>query len=232
MGGGVRARGPIPDPRLQARPFAPRRDVDPGLHRFGEQRGGLLFVPTGYEPSVPPPFLLALHGSGGSADSWSRLFDVCDARGIVLLAVDSRDRTWDRVHGEFGPDVAFIDAALRFAFDRCVVDPSRLGLAGFSDGASYALSLGVSNGDLFTHLIAWSPGFTNPSEPIVGRPGVFVSHGTRDGVLPVRASRDGIVPIFEMDGYEPVYVEFDGRHEMPPEIVGQALDWFTGTPRL
>ncbi len=30
---------------------------------------------------------------------------------------------------------------------------------GFSDGASYALSLGVPNGDLFTHIVAFSPGF-------------------------------------------------------------------------
>lgn len=31
--------------------------------------------------------------------------------------------------------------------------------AGFSDGASYALSLGLPNGNLFSHIVAFSPGF-------------------------------------------------------------------------
>jgi len=34
---------------------------------------------------------------------------------------------------------------------------------GFSDGASYALSVGITNGDLFTHVIAFSPGFVAPA---------------------------------------------------------------------
>lgn len=216
------------DPRLTARPFAPRVNAEAGVHRFGEQldRDGFLYVPQGYEPSVPAPFIVALHGGGGDADRWESLFPACDTHGIVLLAPDSRGRTWDRVHGEFGPDVGFIDSALRFAFDRCHVDFERLALAGFSDGASYALSLGVSNGDLFTHLIAWSPGFTNPTDPIVGRPSVFVSHGTGDRVLPVEASREGIVPIFEMDGYDTHFVQFDGLHEIPSEVLDRTLDWF------
>ena len=146
----------------------------------------------------------------------------------MLLGPESRGRTWDRTEGDFGPDVAFIDATLRYTFERCVVDPARIALAGFSDGASYALSLGPSNGDLFTHLIAWSPGFSSPDDPIVGTPAVFVSHGTLDRVLPVAASRIGIVPMFEMDGYEIEYREFDGAHEMPPDVVNRAFDWFLG----
>lgn len=216
------------DPRLTARPYPPRIRSEPGLQGFGEQldRGGLLYIPSGYSPDRPVPFMLALHGSGGSADRWTSLFETCDARGVALLAPSSRASTWDRVGGDFGPDVGFIDSALRYAFDRVVVDPTRIAMAGFSDGASYALSLGPSNGDLFTHLIAWSPGFTNPSDPIVGRPRVLVSHGRQDRVLPIQASIDGIVPIFEMDGYDTRYLEFDGTHEMPPDVVRETFDWF------
>ena len=46
--------------------------------------------------------------------------------------------TWDRVGGFFGPDVAYIDLALGITFDRCAIDPARVCLAGFSDGASSA----------------------------------------------------------------------------------------------
>jgi predicted esterase len=36
-----------------------------------------------------------------------------------------------------------------------------LAVSGFSDGASYALSIGPANGDLFTHVMAFSPGFAD-----------------------------------------------------------------------
>ena len=216
------------DPRLTARPHRPTNSPEIGLSHFGEDlpRGGLLYVPESYDVASPAPLIVALHGAGGRAESWERLFAASEERGFILMAPDSRDRTWDRVRTDFGPDVAFIDSALRHTFDRCAIDTGRLALAGFSDGASYALSLGPSNGDLFTHIIAWSPGFSDPTEPIVGSPSVFVSHGTADNVLPVSASRNGIVPMFEMDGYSVEYVEFEGRHEMPPAIASQALDWF------
>jgi phospholipase/carboxylesterase len=145
---------------------------------------------------------------------------------VVLLAPESRGGTWDRVGGVFGADVAFIDAALRHTFERCAIDEAHIALAGFSDGASYALSLGPSNGDLFTHLVAWSPGFSDPEEPIVGSPPVFVSHGTADRVLPVAGTRHALVPMFEMDGYAVDYVEFDGVHELPEDVIDATMDWF------
>ena len=40
--------------------------------------------------------------------------------------------------------------------------------SGFSDGASYALSLGAANGDLFTHIAAFSPGFMRPPVSVGG----------------------------------------------------------------
>ena len=224
------ASRPPRDPRLTARPYAPFRVPETGENHFGTnlERGGFLFVPESYAPSSPAPLIVALHGSGGSATTWSSLEESCTERGIVLLAPDSRGRTWDRVHGPFGPDVGFIDSALRYTFERCAIDPERIALAGFSDGASYALSLGPSNGDLFTHIIAWSPGFSRREEPTVGEPRVFVSHGRADDVLPVTASRNGIVPLFEMDGYSVEYAEFEGRHEIPPDVRTRALDWFLG----
>lgn len=214
--------------RLTARPRRPFRAVRTGQTRIGENldRGGYLFVPESYREYQPAPLVLALHGGGGHAGRWSNLYDECEDRGIVLVAPDSRDRTWDRIGGAFGPDVAFIDAVLRFTFERCAIDPLRIALAGFSDGASYTLSLGPPNGDLFTHLMAWSPGFSDPEEPIVGQPKIFVSHGTDDKVLPVNLSRSAIVPMFDMDGYEVTYVEFAGPHELPTEVVDESLDWF------
>ena len=216
------------DPRLTARPRRPTQSAPIGAVRVetDEGDGGILYVPEQYSPTTPAPLIVALHGGGGRAESWERLYAPCEKYGVGLLAPKSRGQTWDAIQGMFGPDVIFLDSALQFVFSQCAINPDKIALAGFSDGASYALSLGPSNGDLFTQLIGFSPGFSYPEEPIVGRPQVFISHGSKDRVLPVALSRDGIVPMFAMDGYNIHYEEFSGGHEIPPEIMTKAMDWF------
>jgi phospholipase/carboxylesterase len=170
---------------------------------------------------------LTLHGAGGDARSGiSHFLHLVDAAGVVLLAPESRGRTWDVLVGDFGPDVEFIDRTLEWAFDRLALDTRRLAITGFSDGASYALSLGLTNGDLFTHLIAFSPGFMAPAQRR-GKPPAFVSHGTRDGVLPIERCSRRIVPQLDREGYKVHYREFDGPHTVPYSVAREALDWFT-----
>jgi phospholipase/carboxylesterase len=152
---------------------------------------------------------------------------LADDAGFVLLAPASRAPTWDLLAGGWGDDVAFVDRALEAAFARCAVDPGRLALGGFSDGASYALSLGLTNGDLFTHVVAFAPGFLAPAEQ-VGAPRCYVAHGTRDAVLPVDACSRRIVPQLERAGYAVRYREFDGPHTVPADVAREAVDWLAG----
>ncbi len=216
------------DPRLTARPHSPSEPFTTGASQVGLEfeRDAILYVPQSYSPDVPAPLFVALHGAGGAGADWTGFYDDCEARGMVLLAPDSRSSTWDRISGQFAGDVWFLDAALDYTFDRCAIDAGHVALGGFSDGASYALSLGVSNGDLFTHLVAFSPGLMAPAEPLVGTPRIFVSHGTEDPILSVAASRDRIVPTLREDGYDVTYEEFAGGHQVPRVISDQALDWF------
>ena len=230
--GGAAGRG-----RLLSRP-APRASgttVKTGLRPLGlgSDRDGLIYVPTGYRATGKAPLVLTLHGSGGDARSGiSHFLDLADEFGIVLLSPESRGRTWDVLLGGYGPDVTFIDRALKQTFDRFSVDPGRLAMTGFSDGASYALSLGLTNGDLFSHLVAFSPGFMAPAVRR-GKPPVFVSHGTRDEVLPIEDTSRRIVPMLRREGYEVRYREFDGPHAVPKPVAREALEWLTtdrGTP--
>jgi phospholipase/carboxylesterase len=167
---------------------------------------------------------VALHGAGGSSDNWSSYITAAEARGFVLLAPDSRMITWAR--GEsIGPDMTFIDAALQHTFDRCRIDSTRIAFAGFSDGASHAISIGVSNGDLFTHLIVYSAGYYLPASPIVGNPPVYQSHGTNDLILPLAAGRSIEAQLLS-EGYDVTFQEFAGGHQVPPTISQASLDWF------
>ena len=131
-----------------------------------------------------------------------------------------------RSPARFDEDVAFLDRALEFVFARLAVDPARLAIGGFSDGASYALSLALANGDLFPRVVACSPGFVM-SAPTQGRPRVFVSHGTADQILPIDQCSRVIVPRLRTMGYEVTYREFEGRHEMPADVLDEALRWMT-----
>ncbi len=188
-------------------------------------REALLRVPAAAAAGGPCPLVVLLHGAGGTA---RRAIGMLGAAGeeapLLLLAIDAHDATWDVVRGGFGPDVAFLGAALSEVFATCPVDRERVVLGGFSDGASYALSLGLANGDLLTHLLAFSPGFAVPPAT-VGRPRVFVSHGTGDAVLPIDRCSRRIVPQLRAAGHDVAFHEFAGGHEVPQDVVGAALDW-------
>jgi phospholipase/carboxylesterase len=133
---------------------------------------------------------------------------------------------WDLSLGGYGQDVRFIDDALELTFGMCSVDPTRLALGGFSDGATYALSLGITNGDLFTDLIAFSPGYLKPATRR-GKPRIFVAHGRQDQVLAIDTTSRVIVPKLRKEGYDVHYEEFDGRHTVTVDEVGRAVRWFT-----
>jgi phospholipase/carboxylesterase len=146
---------------------------------------------------------------------------------VVVLVPDARDNTWDGIDSRIGPDVVFIDAALRHTFQRVAVDPQRIAIGGASDGASYALSLGLANGDLFTHLIAFAPGWIFTPAPPTGRPLIFIAHGTQDRVLPIDLTSRLMVPRLRNAGYHVTYREFDGVHAVPGPIAREALEWLT-----
>jgi phospholipase/carboxylesterase len=214
--------------RLAARPGAPTAaPARPGLHRLGlgGERDALLYVPRGYTPERPAGLVVMLHGAGGSARSGLRPFEEdADRRGRLLLAIDARGATWDAVLGGFGPDVAFIDRALAHVFATHAVDPARVAVEGFSDGASYALSLGLANGDLFRDVVAFAPGFV-VSAAAHGKPRVFVAHGREDRVLPIDRCSRWIVPRLRQQGLDVRYEEFDGGHGVPARIADAALRW-------
>ena len=214
--------------RLLSRPGSASASAPHGLHRLGLEAGrdGQLYVPRGYRAERPAPLVLMLHGAGGSADhGLAPLLALAEEYGLILLAPDSRGRTWDLLIGGYGADVEYIDRALAQAFGRYAVDPSRLAVEGFSDGASYALSLGLTNGDLFSHVLAFSPGFLAPATQR-GRPRIYVSHGVADQVLPIEACSRRIAPTVRRAGYDLRYVEFEGGHTVPPGVAREAVAFF------
>ena len=221
------------DGRLSARPGPATRSVLPGKQALdlALERDALLYVPAGYSPEQPAPLAVMLHGAGGSAvHGLALLQELADSSGMLLLAPPSRRSTWDIIYSGYGADIAFMDRALSATFARCAVDPRRIAIGGFSDGASYALSVGIMNGDLFTHILAFSPGFMAPTIQ-AGQPGIFIAHGIEDEVLPIDRCSRRIVPQLEDAGYAVRYREFAGPHIVPGALAIEGVDWFTTTPQ-
>lgn len=210
--------------RDAAVPSDPRRGTRPlGLDA---RRDGLMHVPAILAPDVPTPLLIMLHGAGASAsDVMPMVAGSADTHGVLVAAPDARGSTWDLIQRGYGPDVAFLDRMLDRLFGAYSVDPARIAIAGFSDGASYALSLGLGNGALFSDILALSPGFAAPSQT-EGRPRIFIAHGREDPVLPFERCGDRLAAALTQSGYDVAYRPFSGGHVVPSEIVEAAFARF------
>ena len=182
--------------------------------------------------------LVALHGAGGqAADVLDSFREAADANGIVLVIPQSSKGTWDMIEDlktrlgiemnvtpRYGKDLKAIDTALADLFSRVAVDPARVGIMGFSDGATYALSVGTANPQLFHEVIAFSPGpaFVGNSAPDQF---VFISHGENDHVLPFSTAR-GHVAKLRARKVPIEFEKFEGGHEVPRAIKEKAMAFF------
>jgi phospholipase/carboxylesterase len=217
------------DGRLTARPK--NRTDAPAATSMGKPislgldptRDAILYMPK--SATSPVPLLMFLHGATQSADDMAwYLNSAPDETGVAILAPNARDTTWDVMTDGFGVDVEFLNRALEHVFETVPVDPARVAIGGFSDGASYAIALGLINGDLFKRVLACSPGFIIDGAA-QGKPSFFISHGTGDQILPIDRCGRRVASGLKERGYEVTFREFDGRHEIPKDVMLEGLRW-------
>jgi phospholipase/carboxylesterase len=238
---------------LIAAPAAPALAAGPALTALppatplanGDARTGVLqlaggvyaYLPKGHT-AAPAPVLVALHGAGGQPNDVLTAFrEQADANGIILVIPQSIKGTWDmiedlksrlgiemNVQPRYGKDLKMIDAALADLFSKVAVDPARVGIMGFSDGATYALSVGTANPQLFKRVIAFSagPAFLGKSAPDQY---VFISHGEEDKVLPYTNAR-GFASKLRVRHVPVEFEKFTGGHEVPKAIKEKAFAFF------
>jgi phospholipase/carboxylesterase len=211
------------------------RTASSGLQKLSG-RNGLLYIPPDH--GEPLPLLILLHKAGGSASEWfsgsGSYAPYADKGHFIILAPDSPGQSWGTGPKEWGYDYVAINRALEEAFARCAIDRSRLAIGGFSDGASYALSLGLSNGDVFSYIIAFSPGFivTAQARARQGASGVevplvYIAHGSADNVLPIASTSRIFVSSLRKNGYTVEFREFSGGHHLSRQVADQAMSWLT-----
>ena len=204
--------------------------LTPGKWRLGisdSERDGTVYVPMSYTPSVPMPVLIILHGFRGTAEAVRVTFPLAEEYGVIVLAPESRDVTWGQSIPGFDEDVRYIGMAFRWISDVLSVDTTRVAMGGVSDGANYALNMGLSYGDTFNHLMIFSAGLFAPFRRD-GKPKVFLAHGRRDEQMPIERTARLFVPQLQADGYDVTYREYDGPHGAPAPVVREGFEWFAG----
>ena len=196
----------------------------------GERGGFSLYVPETWDGRTPMPLVVALHGGHGHGRDylWVWLREA-RARGMLLLAPTSRDRTWS-IMGGGDVDAEPMAAMVESVAGRYAVDRRRVLLTGMSDGATYALLAGLAEDAPYTHL-APACGVLHPMLLIGGRLGrakgrpIYLVHGALDWMFPVNAARMAREAL-EAVGASVVYREIeDLSHTYPRDENPAILDW-------
>jgi len=201
-------------PLLTARPRDVPLALPAGVTRVTHDGVDIVaYLPSSAVGRRRVPVAVFLHGALRTVEAFVAAFEpLLEETGVLMVAPYAAQGTWDVLRGVgFGPDVARLNAALEWTFASVPVDPTRLALTGFSDGATYTLALGRANGTLFTRLVAYSPGGLL-GVAASGKPHVVGSDGTEDSSLSYANSRDVIVPQLRALGYEVDFRSFTGDH--------------------
>ena len=165
------------------------------------RRTYLLAVPSGTPRRAP--LVIALHGLHGTA-RWmalqTGLLTEATERHVVLVTPDSLGPAWnDGRLGPHGPaDQRFIVALIGQLARRGVVDPHRVVLTGFSNGAEMSLVMAARHPQIFAGVVAVSGRLL--AGPVAARPAgpvnLWLVQGTQDPVQPLdgRPFRSRLLP--------------------------------------
>ena len=199
-----------------------------------ESRGGFsLYVPEAWDGQASMPLVVALHGGSGHGRDflWSWLREA-RGRNVLVLSPTAQDRTWS-IMGGADVDADRLRETIESVAARYPVDRARVLLTGMSDGATYALLLGLRSGPPFTHL-APACGVLHPLlfagglERAQDFP-IYLIHGALDWMFPVYTARMGRDALLSA-GARLVYREIeDLSHTYPRDENPRILDWLMGS---
>ena len=212
----------------------------PGVQKLAAN--AYFYRPEGASKS-PRPLIVLFHGAGMSAHGF--LYGAraeADRCGCLLLSVQSAGATWDTISlvnkaskgGSvtrdqlFGADTGRVEKALSTALRAGDADRSSVILLGFSDGASYALSLGLANPAIVRGVIAFAPGFHLEPAAINPKQRIFIAHSPSDEILSFERTRDDTVASLKKAGFDIRFRPFDGGHRVDRALLSEGVNFVMG----
>ena len=189
------------------------------------------------------PTLVLLHGRGDSAAGILPLAYEFERDDLLVISVQAPlelggmmagGYEWYRMRDAERPDEATRRASLAALAEfldtvkaAYPVDPERVVLLGFSQGAVMSLGAQALRPDSVAGVIALSGYFPIEVEPdagnLVGRP-AFVAHGVYDDIIPVDAGRR-TRDLLERHGVDLTYREYPMAHQVSAEEMDDVRTW-------
>ncbi|HTP30156.1 MAG TPA: alpha/beta fold hydrolase [Anaeromyxobacteraceae bacterium] len=198
-------------------------------------------------PSASPPLLVLLHGIGADEGDLLPLLPSLDPRFLVVSArapyPEPPGYRWYAIDWMTSPPTAdpaeiassrdLLASFLEEVRRAQGVDPSRVFLLGFSQGAIMALALLLARPDLVRGVVAHSgrlarlAGTGSRTEPLSGAE-VLLLHGEEDPVVPLVEGRKAYEVLRSLIGARVQFVEFPGLgHLISRESIAEAARWLT-----
>jgi polyhydroxybutyrate depolymerase len=154
----------------------------------GKSRRYIMRLPQNYDPSVPSPVVLALHGNGGNPSYWDSQGGARDIRAvledkailIVASAIDDQWRDYSQDSSEWPArieeELEYFDKILNDAKGELCVDEDRIFAMGFSGGGSFSGVLGCRRRDIRAIAVGGSVIYFDQSN-CVNTPAAWITIG-------------------------------------------------------
>ncbi|MGL4609966.1 MAG: extracellular catalytic domain type 1 short-chain-length polyhydroxyalkanoate depolymerase [Trueperaceae bacterium] len=184
----------------------------------GVERSYLLHVPPDYDPQIPLPLLLVLHGRGGNGESMEELSGfspLADEENFMVVYPNGLDKQWNFVQDPPGytrmrqDDVKFLLTLIDEISSMYAVDETRIFVTGFSNGGFMTQRLACAAPERFAAFASvGGAGFGGLAElcqrsvPL----SLLLMHGTEDTIVPWEGNtRRRLDPVLETFAFWSMY---------------------------
>lgn len=178
-------------------------DITDELTWQNRRRTYIVHVPPGYKSVQPAPLIIMLHGGAADATMMRRISGMnkyADQSGIIVAYPNGTGRlkskllTWNAGGccgysiGRKVDDISFLRQLIAKLRQEYAIDPSRIYLAGYSNGAMLAL-LAASRMSEIAAVASVAGSMTGKEPKPNGAVSVLMIHGRRDHHVPYKGGR-------------------------------------------
>jgi len=204
----------------------------------------LIIEPSLYNPERSYPLIILLHGFGSHMGDLAGLCPLLDTHSYLYICPNAplhielspgmQGYAWfpmgnEFTHESFNNGLDKITVFMKEICEKYDIQTDKIIFGGFSQGGMIAYHYGLSNPEMIRGVVALSSKIPSTeclqtSLPENRTQKIFISHGTRDVVIPVNYARRAR-QFLEDVGYQPTYKEYDMHHEISTENIGDLLKW-------
>ncbi len=222
----------VNDPRVQHRSYV--------MEETGETIPYALFVPSSYDPAIPAPLMVSLHGAGRQYDwlmNYAGFLDLAEHHGyVVVTPLGYTRRGGYGYRGDTEQDRRAeqdVMNVFRLVTEELNIDANRIYLWGHSMGGAGTYYLASRYPDIWAGLAAVAGGSMNAGyvdAAAIRHIPFLVLQGSDDRVVPTAGVRESVARMSEL-GMRHLYVEIPGGdHSLfisrNPKVVEHLFSFF------